>query len=98
MITRIVKMVFEKKHIGAFESLFDTYKSEIRNQEGCLHLKLLQDTHDARIFFTYSQWKSENDLNHYRKSELFAKVWPVTKALFAEKPEAWSLGVKIDIT
>lgn len=95
MITRIVKMVFEEQHIGAFETLFEVYKNDIKNQEGCLHLKLLQDKSDERIFFTYSHWKSENDLNQYRKSELFAKVWPATKALFAEKPEAWTLYTKV---
>ena len=42
-------------------------------------------------FFTYSYWDSENDLNNYRKSELFNEVWTFTKKLFNAKPEAWSV-------
>ena len=39
---------------------------------------------------TYSHWESEEALNKYRDSELFKSVWSFTKALFAEKPQAFS--------
>ena len=59
--------------------------------EGCTHLELLNDTNTSNIFFTYSHWQTENDLNKYRKSELFKNVWGKTKVLFAAKPEVWSV-------
>ena len=66
-------------------------KSEkIRGFEGCNSLKLLQDVNKPAIFFTYSVWNSEDDLNNYRHSELFAKVWKATKSKFAGRAEAWS--------
>jgi len=43
------------------------------------------------VFFTYSYWDSEKDLNNYRDSQLFKEVWSNTKILFNLKPEAWSV-------
>jgi quinol monooxygenase YgiN len=95
MIIRIVKMTFQEENIPTFEALFDRYKEEIRNQEGCLHLKLLQDKANPRIFFTYSLWQDEDFLNQYRNSALFAEVWPATKTLFKDKAEAWTVNEKV---
>jgi len=55
---------------------------------------LLNDIDTPNIFFTYSHWRSVEDLNRYRDSALFADVWPRTKVLFAAKPEAWSTTQK----
>jgi quinol monooxygenase YgiN len=95
MIVRIVQMTFEPTHIDAFLQLFDERKVRIRHFEGCTHLELWQDAHAANIFFTYSMWQSEEHLNHYRFSELFKDTWARTKALFADKPQAWSVNRKI---
>ena len=91
MIIRIVKMNFREEEIDNFLSLFNDRKLLIRNFEGCLHLELWQDEKNPSIFFTYSHWLSENHLNHYRFSALFKDIWTKTKALFAAKPEAWSV-------
>lgn len=90
MIVRIVKMTFAKEHTESFLKLFDGHKDKIRAFAGCEELRLLRDQKDPRIFFTYSRWKNAGALDNYRHSELFAAVWPATKALFAAKPEAWS--------
>ncbi|OSZ82823.1 antibiotic biosynthesis monooxygenase [Chitinophagaceae bacterium IBVUCB1] len=95
MIVRIVQMTFEPTHIDAFLQLFDERKERIRHFEGCTHLELWQDAHAANIFFTYSMWQSEEHLNHYRFSELFKDTWARTKALFADKPQAWSVNRKM---
>ena len=76
--------------IEEFTQLFEKHKSEIRGVKGCIRLQLLQDLHDPGVFSTYSWWESEKDLNNYRSSEVFGLVWPVTKSLFADKPQAWS--------
>lgn len=90
MLVRIVKMNFRDDEVKNFQSLFEHYKEQIRNVDGCTHLQLLQDVKEPNIFFTYSWWNHENYLNAYRESKLFGKVWPQTKALFAAKPEAWT--------
>ena len=91
MITRFVKMTFKEDHIDDFRNYFPDIVDKICAQKGCKHVELMQDINDSRIFFTYSKWESENDLNAYRGSELFGQVWPKVKKWFDDKPEAWSV-------
>ena len=66
-------------------------KEKIRNAPGNRFLELYQDKNNKSIFFTYSYWETEADLENYRNSELFYDVWTFTKKLFNDKPEAWSV-------
>ena len=90
MITRIVKMQFDKDKIEDFVDLFHHVKSKILAMRGCVSLELLQDTEQPGIFFTYSTWKSLQDLENYRSSPFFRETWTKTKSYFIERPEAWS--------
>ena len=91
MLTRIVKLSFEESNIEIFLEIFNINKNNIRNFKGCRLLQLLRDKENPSIFFSYSYWESENDLENYRNSELFKRVWAETKVLFNNKPEAWSV-------
>ena len=84
-------MTFRPEKIDEFLEIFDSSKEKIRASEGCHRLELLKDINSPNIFFTYSHWESEEDLNNYRKSELFAATWAKTKEFFAEEAEANSL-------
>lgn len=90
MIIRIVRMTFQEDKVSEFLAIFDQYKEAIRKQPGCTHLELWKDLHQPNSYSTYSHWESESDLNNYRHSETFGKVWPATKLLFSEKPVAYS--------
>jgi len=90
MIVRIVKMTFRTEEIVHFKSVFEESKQLIRSFTGVLYLELLQDQSNPSIFFTYSHWEREEDLELYRRSDLFKKVWSKTKPLFAAPAEAWS--------
>lgn len=91
MFVRIVKMSFHEENIPAFLENFELMKVKIRNASGNRFLELYQDKSNKSIFFTYSYWETEDDLENYRKSELFNEVWAFTKKLFNDKPEAWSV-------
>jgi heme-degrading monooxygenase HmoA len=91
MITRIVKLTIQQEKAAEFIALFNDSKSRIKNSPGCKHIELLSDIHQPNVFFTHSRWDSEEHLNCYRDSDLFKNIWPRTKILFADKPEAWSL-------
>jgi len=91
MIIRIVKMTFKKDRVNDFAELFEARKQTIRNFQGCTHLELWQDSVLENVFFTYSHWSSVAELDHYRFSSFFKDTWGKTKALFAEKPKAWSV-------
>ena len=71
MVIRIVKMTFLESKINDFKEFVKTIEDTIRNFEGCEYLDILQDLHNRNIFFSYSIWKSEADLDNYRKSGFF---------------------------
>lgn len=97
MFVRIVKMSFHKKHIDDFLAMFEEKKTLIRASEGCQLLELYQDKNNIEIFFTYSYWNTEQDLENYRNSELFKETWTLTKTYFNDKPLAWSVDKKVSL-
>ncbi len=84
-------MSFKEENISTFLEIFNERKDCIRNFAGCRHIELWQDEKEPSIFFTYSIWETESNLNHYRFSQFFKDTWALTKALFAEKAEAWTV-------
>lgn len=92
MIKRIVKMEFRADKTEEFKLIFKNSCSKIKARKGCRHVELLQDVKNPCLFFTFSIWDDEEDLNAYRDSELFAGVWAATKALFSARPEAWTVA------
>ena len=94
MIVRIVQMTFMADKVQEFTTLFEERKATIRAFEGCTHLELWQDSKNPNVFFTYSNWESAAHLDHYRFSEFFKDTWGRTKALFEDKPQAWSVTIK----
>ena len=97
MFVRIVKMSLHLNFIEDFEKMFDEKKATIRDFKGCEFLELYQDKNNKELFFTYSYWETEQDLENYRNSELFKNVWTKTKALFNDKAEAWSVDKKVTL-
>ncbi len=93
MINRIVKLSFHPQHTQQFISIFEESKPHIQNMPGCNGVKLLQDISQHNVFFTYSYWQSQADLDVYRNSPLFETTWAKTKVLFNDKPMAWSTNI-----
>ena len=91
MITRIVRMDFQSKHIETFLQIFSTSKQKIRDFPGCNQLELHRDCSLKTVFYTISLWESKEALEKYRKSELFQTTWAQTKLLFQGPPFAYSL-------
>ena len=91
MFVRIVKMSFQEDKIDAFLATFHEVKENIRNFPGNRFLELYRDKNDSSVFFTYSYWEREDDLEAYRQSQLFKEVWAYTKQFFKDRPEAWSV-------
>jgi heme-degrading monooxygenase HmoA len=91
MLVRVVKMQFNISFIEEFKIIFTEAKAKIANSEGCLGVKLLQHETDSNTFFTISEWRNADDLENYRKSDLFIETWAKVKPHFSAKAEAWSL-------
>lgn len=84
-------MTFDNDKVAEFLDNFNQYKNAIRNFKGVQFLELLKDKNNPNIYFTYSIWETEQDLENYRNSDLFKSVWAKTKPYFIEKAEAWSI-------
>jgi quinol monooxygenase YgiN len=91
MITRVVKMTFKPENVQGFKEIFYESQKLIRAFEGCNRLDLMMDLNNECVFFTFSFWDTEENLNAYRQSYLFKNTWSKVKPLFSEKAEAWSL-------
>lgn len=97
MITRIVRMEFHPQHTEDFQKIFTESSPFIRQMPGCLYLSLHRDADNASVFYTISKWNEPDNLEFYRKSELFGKTWKATKALFSAPPSAWSLNPEAEL-
>jgi len=91
MFIRIVKLIFKTEKVETFLDIFDHSKVKITNTKGCTFLELYRDKTNPNIFFTYSHWETEQDLENYRNSPFFKSVWKETKTLFDGNPEVWSV-------
>lgn len=98
MFVRIVKMSFDPDKIEEFLNNFHQNKEKIRDSKGCSFLELYQDKNKKNVYFTYSYWETEQDLEIYRNSDLFKNIWTKTKILFNKKPEAWSVDKIVSLT
>ena len=83
-------MNFRNEEINNFKLLFAGVKPLIEAFDGCEGVKLVQDISDPELFFTLSSWQTEQHLENYRTSVLFADTWTKTKAMFKTKAQAWS--------
>lgn len=96
MVTRIVKLEFQEAHIQDFLNYFDTISHVVNTFPGCLGMKLYQELDQPNIVMTYSHWRSTEDLEKYRNSEAFGKIWPTIKPWFGGRPEAWTVEAYFD--
>lgn len=93
---RIVKLTLQPERLTDFLSHFEGVKWQVAQFPGCRGMRLLRDKGNPNIVFTYSEWEDESDLENYRTSELFGKLWPTIKPWFAQKAEAWSVDIHFD--
>ena len=90
-------MHFTEAGVEEFLAIFNNHKKAIRNFSGCTHLELLRDQDDKNCFTTLSYWNNSENLNAYRKSQLFEEVWGQVKSLFAERSQAFSLEKFVEV-
>lgn len=90
-------MHFTEAGVDEFLDIFNRHKQAIRNFPGCTHLQLLKDADDPNCFSTLSHWNGPDDLENYRKSDLFGSVWGRVKTLFSERTQAFSLEKFIEV-
>ena len=88
MILRIVGLPVAPGREEELQAAFDDAYESIRSLPDCLYLALLRSDTADREYLTVSLWTSRGALAEYRRSELFATVWPRIRATLAGK--AWA--------
>ena len=96
MVTRIVKLEFQKSHLQEFLNHFEQVKWSVASFPGCHGMKLIQDIENPCLIMTYSIWDNVEVLDQYRLSPLFKSIWPTIKPWFSAKAEAWTLEEYFD--
>jgi len=92
MVKRIVLMAFPPEKESEFIEIFNRVKKDVRQQQGCQGLELLKsETTEEKLIWTISLWRNEEDLETYRRSDLFKETWPKVKTLFSSKAQAGTL-------
>jgi hypothetical protein len=84
-------MEFKPGHVQDFLRQFERVRPLIRGYPGVRSLELHRDTSQPNVFYTYSEWDSEEALETYRQSELFKGAWGEVKPWFGGTPRAFSL-------
>jgi quinol monooxygenase YgiN len=84
-------MSFEPERVSEFIDIFNESKNQIKMFPGCIALSLFREKGKENIMYTWSIWESEDALEKYRASKLFADTWSKTKKLFNAPPLAYSL-------
>lgn len=91
MIIRVVRMHFKGEDESKFLELFERNEEAIRNFPGCRKMEMLKDVDQPHTYVTISEWEGVENLEAYRKSELFGSIWPNVKKFFASKPLAFTV-------
>ena len=84
-------MDFQSDRVEEFREFFEEIRGKIAANPGCRHVELCKDSKIDHVYYTFSKWESEEDLERYRRSELFEEVWAKTKKMFGGTPSAYSL-------
>ncbi len=91
MLHRVVRMKFSPETIRSFIEIFYKKQKFIQAFEGCESVELMNDESDNMVLYTLSKWESNDALQAYRNSDMFAVTWKQVKPLFSDKAQAFSL-------
>lgn len=90
MLTRIVQLSVKENSCEQFESFFRNNHPIISSFPGCSTVRLQKDMDNKNTYFTISEWNSDQDLEDYRNSDFFKRIWPLAKEFFSSPALAWS--------
>ena len=90
MITRIIKLRL-KDSTDEFIKYINSIHDEIFQFTGCHNMEVLNDKDDPKVFFIYTIWKNETELNKFRNSSFNRNFWNTLQDLCESRPEVWTV-------
>lgn len=91
MIVRIVKLTIQPAQLKQFLDIYLQSQESIKKFEGCVALQVFCDHEKPNVLFTISKWEHKKNLEAYRHSPFFKKVWSSVKPMFAAPADASTL-------
>ncbi|MDP6350350.1 MAG: antibiotic biosynthesis monooxygenase [Chloroflexota bacterium] len=89
MILRLVGLPVEPGQVAEMERAFAMARPRIAALPGCQQVSLLRTGEgEEPDFLTLSVWDGRDDLEEYRRSDLFREIWPAIRATLRDKPWA----------
>jgi quinol monooxygenase YgiN len=70
MITRIVKVKLEEKHLNRFKEYIPAFLNKVRLYSNNYHADSFSDLEDKHNYHIYTIWKTEDALNKFRESDI----------------------------
>ena len=86
LILRIVGLPVRTEDEPEFLRAFDDAYPRIRGLPACDYLALIGSRSGAADYLTMSIWTSAKALEDYRKSPLFARIWPQIRKTLRDDP------------
>jgi len=85
-------MTIRSEERERFIQLFEIHREAISSMPGCQSLQIFHDLDSTCVFFTVSNWQTDDHLQQYRNSMVFKSLWPEVKSLFQSSAEAWTVN------
>lgn len=90
VVVRFVELHFPADAVEEARRQLTAQAPLVRQSEGCQRLEIIESTDQVGMFITYSYWRDADDLNRYRRSEVFKGFWGRVKPLFSQPARAYS--------
>lgn len=89
-------MHIKTKDIVKFRDTFTNYQSQIKDFKGCMQHDIFCDKEKEEIYYSYTIWDSEKNLNKYRKSTLLKEINTNIIQYCSKDPQAWTIDKEIE--
>lgn len=89
-------MTVKEQYIDSFRKRVPVISNEVRRVSGCMHNDIFRDRNNDNIFYSYTIWSSEEDIERYLKSMYYKEIWGDIWDYFKKEPMAWKIDNMFD--
>ena len=91
MIIRVVKIPIKDASINSFIKRIPIISNEVRRVSGCIHNDIFRDKMKENIFYSYTIWNSDEDIEKYLGSQYYKDIWGDLWDYFEGTPKSWKI-------
>jgi len=86
LIIAAIKMKGRSEKRKEISQTIQSLAGQVLGKKGCLDANSYQDINDENIFYLVEEWQTQQDLDDYLQSKLFAVLLGI-KTILVESPE-----------